>query len=61
MAMRGEIAKAWEERFEGIPITTPYQALILASIIEKETAVESERTTISGVFVNRLKQTCLCR
>jgi UPF0755 protein len=56
MAMRGEIAKAWEERFEGTPIATPYQALILASIIEKETAVESERKTISGVFVNRLKQ-----
>jgi len=55
-AMRVEIDKAWGERFEGIPIYTPYQALILASIIEKETAVESERTKISGVFVNRLEK-----
>lgn len=44
----------WPSRFKDIPISTPYESLVLASIIEKETAVESERTEIAGVFVNRL-------
>lgn len=47
---------AWQERVKNSPITSPYEALILASIIEKETAVEEERTTIASVFVNRLNR-----
>jgi len=46
----------WEKRDQGLPIETPYQALILASIVEKETGVPSERTQIAGVFARRLQQ-----
>lgn len=46
----------WATRQENLPLKSTYQALILASIIEKETAVESERSTVSSVFVNRLKR-----
>lgn len=50
------LSKAWEERDEGLPISTPYEVLVQASIIEKETSIESERETISGVIVNRLRK-----
>ncbi len=50
------LAEEWQHRAENLPITTPYQALILASIIEKETAVPFERPQISGVFTRRLQQ-----
>ncbi len=46
----------WEHRNADLPLATPYDALILASIIEKETAVPEERDMISGVFVNRLNR-----
>jgi len=46
----------WAGRDEGLPIATPYEALILASIIEKETALASERPRIAGVFTRRLQK-----
>lgn len=49
------LGEEWEQRAEDLPIETPYQALILASIIEKETAVAAERPAIGGVFVRRLR------
>ena len=45
----------WRDRDENLPISSPYEALILASIIEKETARADERALISGVFARRLK------
>lgn len=48
--------QAWQERDEGLPVTTPYEILIQASIIEKETSIDSEREIISGVIVNRLRK-----
>jgi UPF0755 protein len=48
--------EAWRNRSEGLPVETPEEALILASIIEKETGVPEERRTVASVFVNRLKQ-----
>lgn len=54
--MRRELDAAWAARVDGLPITTPYQALILASIVEKETALASERARIAGVFTLRLRR-----
>ncbi|MBT8408335.1 MAG: endolytic transglycosylase MltG [Alphaproteobacteria bacterium] len=50
------LAEAWAERAEGLPISSPEEALILASIVEKETGVPEERRTVASVFVNRLRQ-----
>ncbi|KEJ94564.1 UPF0755 protein [Pseudosulfitobacter pseudonitzschiae] len=50
------VAAAWEGRDEGLPVTTPEELLILASIIEKETGVPEERRQVASVFVNRLNQ-----
>jgi len=53
-AMTKQLAAAWQQRGPQIQLKTPEEALILASIVEKETGRESDRTTISRVFHNRL-------
>ena len=47
--------KAWSERDENLPLADPYQMLILASIVEKETGITAERPQVASVFINRLK------
>lgn len=54
--MSAVLARVWRGRSADLPLKTPYQALILASIIEKETGVPGERRRIAGVFVNRLRR-----
>lgn len=54
-AMEKALAEAWDARAADLPINTPYELLTLASIIEKETALASERPQIAGVFMRRLK------
>lgn len=53
--MQEHLARAWEARDPNVPYATPYEALIMASIVEKETGAAVERPLIAGVFVNRLK------
>ncbi len=55
-AMHAHLAQEWAQRDEGLPLKTPYEALILASIVEKETALPRERRAIAGVFVRRLQK-----
>lgn len=55
-AMQDYLNKVWPQRDVGIPLKTPYQALILASIVEKETGLASERRKIAGVFTRRLEK-----
>ncbi|WP_458790277.1 endolytic transglycosylase MltG [Yoonia sp. MH D7] len=50
------LAEAWASRVDGLPLDSPEEALILASIIEKETGVVEERRQVASVFVNRLNQ-----
>lgn len=55
-AQEAVLIEAWETRAEGLPLTTPHEALILASIIEKETALAAERDQVASVFINRLNR-----
>ena len=54
--MQRHLEREWAQRQSDLPLKSPYEALILASIIEKETAVPAERNLISGVFVQRLRR-----
>ncbi len=54
-AMERQLGKAWEQRAADLPLREPYQALTLASIVEKETALPQERPDIAGVFTRRLR------
>lgn len=55
-AMQKTIDELWEKRDQTIPVKTKEEALILASIVEKETGLESERPKVASVFVNRLRK-----
>lgn len=53
--MQSVLKQEWQRKAEPLPFKTPYEALILASIVEKETAVVAERSLIAGVFIRRLQ------
>lgn len=57
--MQSVLQQEWLNKAEGLPFKTPYEALILASIVEKETGVAAERPQIAGVFIRRLEQKML--
>ena len=54
-AMKNQLEAAWATRDEGLPVGDPYEALILASIVEKETGRSSDRAMVAAVFTNRLR------
>ncbi|WP_019895719.1 endolytic transglycosylase MltG [Hydrogenovibrio halophilus] len=54
-ALQRRLDQAWSQRDDNLPYQTPYEALILASIVEKESGYAAERSKIAGVFVNRLR------
>ncbi|USI73998.1 endolytic transglycosylase MltG [Sphingomonas morindae] len=54
-AMDTQLARLWQARAPGLIVTSPREALILASIVEKETAIAAERTTVAAVYANRLR------
>jgi len=55
-ALQTKLNQLWSERQDNLPISTPYEALVLASIIEKETSVAAERELVSGVIAGRLRK-----
>lgn len=58
-AMQKALRETWQNRAEGLPLNSLQELLILASIIEKETAVSSERGKVASVFINRLNKNML--
>lgn len=56
LAMREALQAEWAGRASGLPLETPYELLILASIVERETGIAAERASVAGVFVRRLLQ-----
>lgn len=54
-AQQQQLDKLWSERDPELPLTSPYEALILASIVEKETGHSADRARVAGVFINRLR------
>lgn len=55
-AMQQHLSREWAARASGLPYRDPYQALIMASIVEKETGRDQDRPLVAAVFVNRLRQ-----
>lgn len=55
-AQQRNLAEAWASRVPDLPLATPDEALTLASIVEKETGLASERARVAGVYINRLKK-----
>ena len=55
-AMQSKLDATWEKRESTLPIKTPYELLILASIVEKETGIPADRPQVAAVFVNRLRR-----
>jgi UPF0755 protein len=54
-AQQRNLQEAWESRHPDLPLSTPEEALTLASIVEKETGLASERSRVAGVYINRLR------
>ncbi|RLJ20301.1 endolytic transglycosylase MltG [bacterium endosymbiont of Escarpia laminata] len=54
--MEKVLAREWEAKDSGLPLKSPYECLILASIVERETGLPSERPLIAGVFIRRLQK-----
>lgn len=54
-SMQDILQAEWDKREQNLPFKTPYEALIMASIVEKESAVAAERPLIAGLFINRLR------
>lgn len=55
-SMQKTLNQVWNQREEGLPLKTPYELLVLSSIVEKETGKASDRDMVAAVFLNRLKQ-----
>ena len=56
LAMQKQLSQAWEQKTSNSPLKTPYELLILSSIIEKETGKSSDRGLVAAVFINRLNK-----
>ena len=54
--MQKKVSDLWINRDKGLPLKSPYDAIILASLIENETALDNEKTLISGVFIRRINE-----